>query len=76
MTPREASEVVSKKCSLDLEGDHTILHQPCQTLGRILKTSKPIEINMHVLKPNFECGVCFQNIEKIVVIEVSMISYC
>jgi hypothetical protein len=73
MTPEEASEVVSKKWSLDLEGDHTIPHQLCQTLGRILITSKPIEVNMHVLKPKFECGVCFQNIEKIVVIEVSMI---
>jgi hypothetical protein len=31
---------------------------------------------MHVLKPNFECGVDLQNSEEIVVIEVSMISYC
>jgi hypothetical protein len=70
----ETSEMVSKKCSPNLEGGHTILHEPCQTLGRFLTTSKRIEPNMHVLKPNFECGVYFQNNEKIMVIEVSMIS--
>jgi hypothetical protein len=61
MMLEEASKVTSKKCSPSLQGDHIVPIKPCQNHGMNITTSKPIELNMHELKPNATCVVCFQN---------------